>query len=244
MAKNSFEQRRSRREQLLGLLRSSDYWTTSELSVQLGISHRTLMRDLSELRSAGYPIESERGRGGGVRLNGRWGIERLQLNHHEVIEMILAVSVVEGLKSPLFGRHLKSIRQKIASIFPEPQRKVIASIRRRILLGDSASNRLLECYSRPATTIAELVAEAFIECKSMTIRYQTEQGVITDRIIEPHYVLVNWPVWYVLAWDHLRNDIRLFRLDRIVKCNQNKAVFRLHHTKEFIAFYQPFFTAL
>jgi predicted DNA-binding transcriptional regulator YafY len=71
MAKVSFEQRVERRNRLIGLLRSEEHWKTSDLRDHLGISQRTLMRELAELRIAGYPIESDRGRGGGVRLFGR-----------------------------------------------------------------------------------------------------------------------------------------------------------------------------
>ncbi|MCJ8312430.1 MAG: HTH domain-containing protein, partial [Pseudomonadales bacterium] len=70
MTNNSFEQRTQRRSRLIGLLRSEDHWKTADLREQLGVSQRTLMRELSELRQAGYPIESDRGRGGGIRLNG------------------------------------------------------------------------------------------------------------------------------------------------------------------------------
>jgi biotin operon repressor len=67
MVKASFEQRVERRNRLIGLLRSEEFWKTSELREHLGISQRTMMRELAELRVAGYPIESDRRRGGGVR---------------------------------------------------------------------------------------------------------------------------------------------------------------------------------
>ena len=64
MTNSSFEQRTDRRNRLIGLLRSEGYWKTSDLRNHLGVSQRTLMRELAELRLAGYPIESDRGRGG------------------------------------------------------------------------------------------------------------------------------------------------------------------------------------
>lgn len=54
MAKVSFEQRVERRNRLIGLLRSEGHWKTSDLREHLGISQRTLMRELAELRDAGY----------------------------------------------------------------------------------------------------------------------------------------------------------------------------------------------
>jgi predicted DNA-binding transcriptional regulator YafY len=59
----------------------------------------------------------------------------------------------------------------------------------------------------------------FISCK-IKIKYQSENNSITKRIVEPHYLLLNWPVWYLLAWDELRAEVRLFRTDRILQIDQ------------------------
>ena len=242
--KYGFDRKLARRESLLGLLRSSDYWVVSELCNALEVSQRTLMRDLAELKSLGYPIESERGRGGGIRLNGRWGVQRLNLSHHEIIEMLLALAVVENLKSPLFTSRLKSIRQKIASIFPESQRKLIAGIRHRLLVGESASNYVSVSYATPKASAAKVVSECFMERYAMEIQYQDENNAVTNRMVEPHYILLNWPAWYVLCWDHLRDDVRLFRLDRILKSIKSNERFRLKNQKQFLAEYESFFQVL
>jgi predicted DNA-binding transcriptional regulator YafY len=48
----------------------------------------------------------------------------------------------------------------------------------------------------------------------------------TRRIIEPHFLLLNWPVWYVLAWDVAKSAVRMFRLDRIVNAQVISETFR------------------
>ena len=90
MPKNDIRSVQNRISQLLGLLRSNDHWTTMALAHALEVSHRTLMRDLEELKSQGYPIEADRGRGGGIRLNGRWGIDRLNITNQEVISLLIS----------------------------------------------------------------------------------------------------------------------------------------------------------
>jgi len=241
----SLNQRINRREQLLGLLRSREFWTTNQLCEQLSTSHRTLMRDLAELREAGYPLESERGRGGGVRLLGRWGIDKLHLSHREVIEMILALAIVESLKSPLLTDNLHTIRQKIFQAFPEAQRQKVNQIRQRIMVGDQASTMTLETYTHlPHNSLSELVAEAFFECRQIRINYVSESGEHTTRVIEAHYILLNWPVWYVLAWDHLRLAVRLFRFDRIREAEIVDATFKVRKKNEFIDLYGKFFTGI
>ena len=215
MINTSFEQRAERRNRLIGLLRSEEFWKTSELRDQLGISQRTLMRELAELRRAGYPLESDRGRGGGIRLNGRWGIERLNLNHQEVVELILSLAIMESLQSPLLTSNLKSIRQKIFQAFPQKQRNAVSNIRKRIMIGDSAKTHIASQYAKPAQQIPESIAEAFLQQNCLEIEYQSESGEQTIRLVEAHYILLNWPIWYILAWDHLRLSPRVFRIDRI-----------------------------
>ena len=240
MINSSFEQRAERRNRLIGLLQSEEHWKTSDLRDHLGISQRTLMRELAELRHAGYPIESDRGRGGGIRFNGRWGIERLNLNHQEVVELILSLAIMESLQSPLLTSNLKAIKQKLFQAFPQKQRSVVSNIRKRILIGDSANAHLISHYITPAQRISESIAESFLRCNCLEIEYQSEVGEETLRMIEAHYILLNWPIWYILAWDHLRLSSRVFRIDRIKSARINDSRFQLRPKHLFNAVYTPF----
>lgn len=244
MVKVSFEHRVERRNRLIGLLRSEEHWTTSDLRGQLGISQRTLMRELTELRAAGYPIESDRGRGGGIRLNGGWGIERLHLKHQEVVELILALAIMESLQSPILTGHLKAIRQKLFQAFPQDQRRRVGNIRKRILIGDNASANVVSLYATPVPRISEDIADSFLRQHCLEIEYRSEAGDQTLRVIEPQYILLNWPVWYIIAWDHLRMASRVFRIDRIKKTRAVGSAFRLRPQHLFQDIFAPYFQAI
>ncbi len=241
MPKVSFAERVERRNRLLGLLRSEDHWKTADLREQLGVSQRTLMRELAELREDGYPIESERGRGGGIRLSDRWGIDRLHLNHQEVVELTLALAIMERLKSPILTSNLKAIRQKLFQAFPQSQRRKVSNIRKRILIGDNASANVISLYAAPATRISEEIAESFLRQQSLEIEYQAEGGEVTQRVVEAHYILLNWPVWYIIAWDHLRMASRVFRIDRIKNTRVVGELFRLRPQQSFKNMFAPYF---
>lgn len=244
MAKVSFEHRVERRNRLLGLLRSEEHWKTADLCGHLEISQRTLMRELADLRIAGYPIESDRGRGGGVRLNGRWGIDRLHLTHQEVVELILALAIMETLQSPILTSHLKAVRQKLFQAFPHEQRRTVGDIRKRILIGDNASANVLSLYATPVLRISEDIADAFLQQHCLEIEYQSEAGDQTRRVIEAHYILLNWPVWYIIAWDHLRMSSRVFRIDRIKSTRAVGGTFRLRPQHLFKDIFAPYFQAI
>jgi len=244
VAKIGFKQRAERRNRLIGLLRSEERWKTADLRMHLGISQRTLMRELADLRDAGYPIESDRGRGGGVRLNGRWGIERLSLSHQEVVELILALAIMESLQSPILTSNLKAIRQKLFQAFPQEQRRTVSNIRKRILIGDNASANVVSLYATPAQRISENIAESFLRQHCLEIEYQSEANDRTRRVIEAQYILLNWPVWYIIAWDHLRQSSRVFRMDRIKSTRVVGGAFRLRPQHLFRDIFAPYFQAI
>lgn len=233
MGREKINTRLDRLDQLIGFLKTADVYTAGQLARLLSVSTRTLMRDLEVLKNKGFPIDSEQGRGGGVRLQSNWGIGRLLLNYHEVIDLLLSLAIMEKVGAPLFLNNLKAIRNKINASFPKHKQKQIQGIRKRILVGDLASTTILESYNSYQNKNHDGLYESFFDAKLLSINYQDEHGNNTKRIIEAQYLLLNWPIWYILAWDHLRNDTRCFRIDRISKEKILDESFRLKPLKWF-----------
>lgn len=228
MGRGSTGGKRVRLDQLLGRLKSGDACTAASLATELGISTRTLMRDLDDLKEQGYPIETDQGRGGGVRLHPRWGIGRIALNYREVIDLLLSLSILERMRSPLLLENLSSIRNKLFASFPDAQRPNIAQFRQRILVGDLASNLVSRSYEgNLEISHSDLLLEGFFEKKRLTINYAREDGEQSERKVEIHYLFLNWPIWYLIAWDHLRDAPRTFRIDRIKELSLTHENFKI-----------------
>jgi predicted DNA-binding transcriptional regulator YafY len=226
MAKGSLLNKQNRLDRLVGLLRQDEIWTMKRLAEQLEVSDRTLLRDINELRDQGYPIEAERGPGGGVSLSRRWGVDKLRLNHEEVISMLVSLAITETLQSPLLVEPVRSVRQKLSLGLPEHQRQVVNQLRKRILMGDPASGEVTQTYSQPSAGITKRVTTGFFELAILDIKYIAGTGAVTERRIEPQYLFFNWPVWYLLGWDHLREAPRVFRIDRMQKVTISNETFR------------------
>jgi predicted DNA-binding transcriptional regulator YafY len=218
MGRNSTITKKKRLDELVGLLKSKESWISTDLSQELGVTLRTLMRDLKDLKEMGIPIESDRGRGGGIRINRYYGLGRIDFNYSEIIDLLLALSTIEKMESPLFLQDLKSIKNKIIRAFPDGQRSVVNELRKRILIGDEASDIARSTYIKPKKKIVAALHEAFFERKQVKITYISERKEKTTRIIEPELMLLNWPIWYIVGWDRLRDDVRNFRVDRIMSC--------------------------
>ncbi|MGH1426592.1 MAG: helix-turn-helix transcriptional regulator [Arenicella sp.] len=244
MAKGSLRNKQNRMDRLIGLLRTDHAWTSLLLCHRLQVSHRTLMRDLSELRELGYPIESSKGRGGGIRLNGRWGVGRLHLTDQEVVSMLVSLAIAESLQSPLLLSTLSSIRQKITLSFPERQRHVVNKLRSRIFIGDHASERVLASFGDADQAVINAVNLSFFRQTRIRITYCDESHNVTNRDVEVQYLLLNWPVWYLLGWDDLRQAVRLFRIDRITSAQPLKAVFELRRKSDVLKGFESYFLAL
>lgn len=208
------------------LLRDRPGVTVAEVAAELGVSVRSVFRDIARLRDRGYPVEGERGRGGGLRLPAQWGLGRVQLSREEALGSLLGLAVAEKLAFPMLASGMRTARRKIAGAFPAHDRRLLAPLRSRILVGSPASMAVRNSYTTPAPSVMRSLQAGFVDERVVTIAYLDEQGRATTRRVEPHVLLINWPAWYLLGHDHLRAASRTFRLDRITRVDVEPARFR------------------
>jgi predicted DNA-binding transcriptional regulator YafY len=227
MPKSSTIERMKRLDLISARLKSDEALTVSGLSEEFGVSSRTLTRDIQLLRDQGLPIEADRGRGGGIRLHRTWGIGRVNFSYSEAIDLLVSLAIAEQMKSPFFMAELAPIRRKLLASFSPRLKDEISDIKSRILVGEAASHMVLSAFSEPRQPVVEVLHQAFVTRQLLEISYKSIEGRTTRRTMEPHYLLLHSPVWYVLAFDHLRQDIRTFRCDRIEKAKLQEARFNV-----------------
>jgi predicted DNA-binding transcriptional regulator YafY len=222
-----------RLDRVLGLLASRPSWTAPELAAELGVCVRTVRRDLSRLAARGVPIESDAGRGGGVRVPARTGLGRVQLDAQETLDLLLALALVERLGSPLLLSTVKGLRQKLSATFPPEERARVSGLRRRILVGPTSRN-IAESWKAPSAAVLRPIQESFFEQRALELTYRANE-VRTVRVVEPHYLLLSWPAWYLLVWDHLRGAVRMLRVDRIESARLTGSTFRVRSSESMLA---------
>lgn len=229
------QRRMLRLEGLKALLSQREVVTAGELAAELGVTVRTVHRDLDLLREAGLPIEGERGRGGGLRLEQGWSLGRVHLNESEALGLLLSLTIAEKIGSPLLLDDLRSISRKVGAAFAPGQSRRILALRRRLLVGGSASSRVLATYAVPSPSVSRPLFEAFARQRLASVTYADRAGAVTEREVELQYLYYSLPVWYALVWDRLRDDVRALRLDR---CRQVRVLddgFRLRRADAFVA---------
>jgi predicted DNA-binding transcriptional regulator YafY len=231
-----------RLDRVLGLLASRPSWTAPELAEELGVCVRTIRRDLSRLAARGVPIESDAGRGGGVRVPPRTGLGRVQLDAREVLDLLLALALAEQLGSPLMLSTVKGLRQKLSASFPPEERSRVSGLRRRILVGPSSRN-VTATWKAPSAAVLRPIQDSFFEQRALELTYRAND-VSTVRVVEPHYLLLSWPAWFLLVWDHLRGAVRMLRVDRIESARLTVSTFRVRSSESMLATLGDIFSAL
>ena len=207
-----------RLELLTAILKSEDALTSKMIAEELNISERTLFRDIGILRERGLPIEADKGRGGGIKLHRNWGVGRLSLESQEIIDVLISLAIAESMGPTLFMGSIHTVRHKLMASFSPKQKEQIHQLRQRIHIGEQVSSDVLQSFStnkHQTKAWIETLHQAFLFNRRLSIIYQDFHNQETQRNIEVHYLYLGFPVWYLLAWDHLRNDARIFRYDRI-----------------------------
>jgi predicted DNA-binding transcriptional regulator YafY len=218
--------RTDRLDLLLRMLRDRPGITAAELAQELDTSTRCIFRDVAYLRDRGYLIESSRGRGGGMRLHPNWGLSKVLLSAEEALGVLISLAVAERLAPPMFAAGLGRARKKLVDVFPYHERRRLSPLRERVMVGRSASPRVSGSYGVPDANAMRVLQSAFLNERVMSCVYVREDGERSERRMEPHGIMLNWPAWYIVAMDYLRGEPRTFRLDRFVSVREEAETFR------------------
>lgn len=216
-----------RLDHLENWLKSDDPLILRNAAEELGVSLRTIHRDLELLRKRGVPVETERGRGGGVRLPSTWGVGRISLTREETLDLLIGLAIGETAYSALQMGHVGAIRRKLLASFSHTDQRRISALRQRIRIGATSSGAVVDSFTSTPMQVGSALKEAFVLNRVLSISYRDGQGLKTTRAVEPHYLLLNPPVWYAICWDHLRGAPRTLRCDRMMEAEATDSLFNL-----------------
>ncbi|MFD5213961.1 helix-turn-helix transcriptional regulator [Microbacterium sp. NPDC058345] len=187
---------------LLSLLQTPRDWPGRELSDRLGVSPRTVRRDVDRLRELGYRISAVKGPYGGYRLSAGEELPPLLFDDEQAVAIAVAlrsvassgIGVAEGA-----ARALATVRQ----VMPSALRHRVDGIR------FSTTDNPVTVDRGTFETVGAAVRDRQV------LRFGYGDTDAAPRRTEPHAVVARHGRWYLLAWDLDREDWRSFRLDRI-----------------------------
>jgi predicted DNA-binding transcriptional regulator YafY len=194
--------------------------TARQLAGRFEVSVRTVERDLSALGQAGVPLATKQGRTGGYTLDPSMTLPPLNFTPREATAVAVALSRSDHV---LFARDARSALQKIVAAMPQRAVEEARSAAAKIRL-------LVHPVPDPDAEIAENIWRAVHDNHVLRIGYIDVGGITTEREIEPEYVVVGPNGSYLTAWCHLRQDDRVFRMDRITSAERTPTLPRPRRT--------------
>jgi predicted DNA-binding transcriptional regulator YafY len=194
---------------LLSLLQTPRDWPGGEIAERLGVTRRTVRRDVERLRALGYPVEASLGNQGGYRLVAGSALPPLLLEDDE------AVAIAVGLRA-FAGQAVTGIDEASLRALTKLTRVLPARLRHRVQ-SLSASTTVLSPGNGPQVDadVLTLLAAVIANHERVRMQYAGRDGHPHRRHIEPVRLVVAGRRWYLLGFDLDRNDWRTFRVDRI-----------------------------
>jgi predicted DNA-binding transcriptional regulator YafY len=196
---------------LLSLLQAKRYWPGGELADRLGVSPRTLRRDVDRLRELGYPVEAQRGVDGGYQLAAGAALPPLVVDDEEAVA--LAIGLQTAAQGPVEGIADSSVRAlaKVVQVMPARLRRRVEALTAMTVPAawDGSARYALD----PA--VLTTIALACRDAERIRFGYTAADGTASARHVEPHRMVSLGRRWYLVGYDLDRQAWRSFRLDRL-----------------------------
>ena len=190
--------------QIVQNLRGGRLVTAARLAERLEVSERTIYRDIADLMASGVPIEGEAGVGYVMRAG--FEMPPLMFSREEIVALVAGARMVRAWGGIAMARAAEEALVKIEAVLPDAVRgRVAATAIFAPQFGmDDGVRRMIDEVERAIETRDVL-----------SFGYRTEAGASTTRSVEPLGLWYWGRVWTLIAWCELRQDFRMFRLDRI-----------------------------
>ncbi|GAA2263777.1 WYL domain-containing protein [Streptomyces atrovirens] len=190
---------------LLSLLQARRDWPGALLAERLGVSPRTVRRDVDRLRELGYPVAAFKGPDGGYRLDAGTRMPPLLFDDEQAVALAVALRTAATTGA--------AIREDAARALATVRQVMPARLRHRV---DTLRVTTVEPAARPHPPVdgALLMTLSAAVHAGEVLRFDYARAS-PPRRVEPHHLVSRGGRWYLVAFDLDRADWRVFRADRI-----------------------------
>lgn len=203
---------------ILSILLQQEKVTAPYLAEKFEVSRRTINRDIEHLCQAGIPIVTAQGYGGGISIMEGYRIDRTLLTASDMQAILVGLKSLDSISRTNRYRHLMDkLHMENPAVLPSNQHIII---------------NLASWYKPYLAPKVELIQKAIEEHQAIHFRYYSPKEE-SERVIEPCLLVFQWTSWYVWGYCRLREDFRLFKLNRLLDLALTGETFIPRPTPEF-----------
>ncbi|MEO7715291.1 MAG: YafY family protein [Capsulimonas sp.] len=197
---------------VLEMLQSHQTIGGAEIARRLEVDVRTARRYIAMLEELGIPIVADRGRHGGYRLTPGFKLPPLMLSTDEALSIMLGLLAARKLGLAAHAPGVEGALAKIDRVLPETVRDKVRAVEETLIwdLRERTDAGL-------GTALVLTLSLAARERHSVALCYRRHDGEQTERVFDPYGLVCRHGRWYATGHCHLRQDLRLFRLDRVME---------------------------
>ena len=190
--------------QIVQHLRGGRLVTARQLAERLEVSDRTIYRDIADLQSTGVPIDGEAGIG--YIMRDGFELPPLMFTRDEIVALVAGAKMVRAWGGASMARAAEEALVKIEAVLPEAGRQAIGKVAIEAL------------QFRPSEGVREaidLLEDASERRLPVRFSYTDNRQARSERTIDPLGLWFWGGTWTIIGWCHLRDDFRMFRIDRM-----------------------------
>lgn len=215
--------------QIVQHLRGGRLVTAKMLSERLEVSERTIYRDIADLQSTGVPVDGEAGVGYILRVG--FDLPPLMFTREEIVALVAGARMVRSMGGASMAKAAIEALIKIESVLPPSLQTQLKSV--EIHVPDR------QMPERDKNMI-DLVQAAVETRKVLSLEYSDVESIPSRRNVRPLGLWYWGKVWTLVAWCELRDDFRVFRIDRIQVAGPTGGAFKPERGKLLADFYREF----
>jgi predicted DNA-binding transcriptional regulator YafY len=195
---------------ILTHLQSKKKVTAQEMADRFNISLRTVYRDVKALDESGVPVIGEAG--SGYTIMEGYRLPPVMFTQEEASALLLGAKLAEQFTDGSVKRHFHAALFKIKAVLRSPDKEYVESLTEHIEI----ISRYTPDSDSPQQFLSTL-QQAIVHKKVVQLHYRSNlKEEVTRRKVEPIGLLYYGSAWHLIAWCHLRNDYRDFRLSRML----------------------------
>jgi predicted DNA-binding transcriptional regulator YafY len=205
---------------VLELLQSHAELTGKELAERLEVDRRTARRYVMMLQDMGIPIEAERGRYGGYYLRPGFKLPPLMFSEEEGLAVTFGLLMTRRLRLGTPVAAVEAALAKIERVMPANLRQQLQALQEALLIELPPPRA-----AAPPGEIVLTLSLAVQQERGVHLRYKSWNNDETERLFDPYGLVYRAGYWYGVGYCHLRQDLRTFRLDRILQVSLDPHTF-------------------